>query len=103
MDSIVNKLTEIEDAASAIVRHAEEQKEVLNREYEEKRRVFDQELETSTQKRLDDIQRGLDIRISSLLSDQSDSGAETLWALRKDYEEKHTEYAHEILKKITEV
>ena len=32
MDSIVNRLTEIEDAASAIVRHAEEQKEVLDQE-----------------------------------------------------------------------
>ena len=29
MDSIVNRLTEIEDAASAIVRHAEEEKEIL--------------------------------------------------------------------------
>ncbi len=32
MDSIVKKLTEIESAASAIVRHAESQKEVLERE-----------------------------------------------------------------------
>ena len=39
MDSIVNKLTEIEDAASAIVKHAEEQKEVLNREYDEKKKA----------------------------------------------------------------
>ena len=38
MDSIVNKLTEIEDAASAIVQHAEDQKEALNKEYDEKRR-----------------------------------------------------------------
>ena len=45
MDSIVNKLTEIEDAASAIVQHAEDQKEVLNKEYEDKRKAFDAELE----------------------------------------------------------
>ena len=42
MDSIVNRLTEIEDAASAIVQHAEDQKEELNREYEEKRKAFDE-------------------------------------------------------------
>ena len=41
MDSIVNRLTEIEDAAAAIVQHAEDQKEELNREYEEKRRGED--------------------------------------------------------------
>lgn len=45
MDSIVNKLTEIEDAASAIVQHAEDQKEALDKEYEEKRKAFDAELE----------------------------------------------------------
>ena len=35
MDSIVNKLTEIEDAASAIVQHAEDQKDVLDKEFSE--------------------------------------------------------------------
>ena len=37
MESIVNRLTEIEDAATAIVQHAEDQKEALNKEYDEKR------------------------------------------------------------------
>ena len=32
MDSIINKLTEIEDAASAIVAHAEDQKTALDNE-----------------------------------------------------------------------
>ena len=63
MDSIVNRLTEIEDAASAIVRHAEEQKEVLDQEYDET----------------------------------------LIRTLQEEYEEKHTEYAQEILRHITEV
>lgn len=45
MDSIVKKLSEIESAASAIVEHAEAQKEVLDHEYREKRNRFDTELE----------------------------------------------------------
>ncbi len=55
MDSIVNKLTEIEDAASAIVQHAEDQKEALDKEYEEKRKAFDAELEEKTQARIRSI------------------------------------------------
>ena len=55
MDSIVNKLTEIEDAASAIVAHAETQKEILDREYEEKRKAFDADLEKQTQARINAI------------------------------------------------
>ena len=38
MDAILDKLTEIENAASAIVRHAEEQKDVLGQEFDEKRK-----------------------------------------------------------------
>ena len=48
MDSILDKLTEIENAASAIVRHAEEQKDVLDQEFDEKRKKFDEELENKT-------------------------------------------------------
>ena len=33
MDSIINRLTEIEETASSIVEHAEEQKAVLDKEY----------------------------------------------------------------------
>ena len=39
MESIINKLTEIESAASAIAEHAKLQKFVLNKEYEEKQYI----------------------------------------------------------------
>ena len=103
MDSIVNKLTEIEDAASAIVQHAEDQKEVLNKEYENKRKAFDAELEKETQLRIDAIRSGLEEKTSGILDSQSGSSTEFIAALEKEYEEKHTEYAREILRRITEV
>ena len=103
MDSIVNKLTEIEDAASAIVQHAEDQKEVLNKEYENKRKAFDAELEKETQLRIDAIRSELEEKTSGILDSQSGSSTEFITALEKEYEEKHTEYAHEILRRITEV
>ncbi|HIZ81296.1 MAG TPA: hypothetical protein H9722_04280 [Candidatus Mediterraneibacter pullistercoris] len=103
MDSIVNKLTEIEDAASAIVQHAEEQKDALNKEYEEKRRVFDEELEKQTEARLKTIRADLEEKTSHVLDSQNDSSTELIRALQKEYEERHTEYAREILKRITEV
>ena len=103
MDSIVNKLTEIEGAASAIVQHAEDQKDVLDKEFSEKRRAFDEELEQKTQDRLNAIRSRLKEKTSRLLDSQSDSSTETIQALQKEYEDRHTEYAHEILKRITEV
>ena len=103
MDSIVNKLTEIEDAASAIVAHAETQKQALDREYDEKRRAFDEELEKQTQARINAIREALEKNTSDILDSQNGASTETIRALQKEYEEKHTEYAHEILRRITEV
>lgn len=103
MDSIVNKLTEIEDAASAIVTHAETQKEVLEKEYEEKRRAFDEELENRTQARINSIREELEKNTTGLLDSQNGESTEAIQALHKEYEQKHTEYAHEILRRITEV
>lgn len=65
MDSIVNKLTEIEDSASAIVQHAEDQKEALDKEYEEKRKAFDAELEEKTQARIRSIREELEQNTSA--------------------------------------
>ena len=103
MDSIVNKLTEIEDAASAIVTHAEAQKQALNKEYNEKRKAFDEDIENRTQERLRAIREDLAKNTAGILDSQNDASSETIRALHKEYEEKHTEYAHEILRRITEV
>ena len=81
MDSILNKLTEIESAAVSIVQHAEAEKSILDEKYDEKRRQFDLELESETKKQIQAIQD----------------------ALQKEYEENHTLYAQKILRKITEV
>ena len=52
MDSILNKLTEIESAAVSIVQHAEAEKSILDEKYDEKRRQFDLELEAETKKQI---------------------------------------------------
>lgn len=103
MDSIINKLTEIEEAASAIVRHAEEKKAELDKEYDEKRRKFDSELESRTQERLRTIREELERSTSGILESQNDASAAAILAMQKEYEERHTEYAREILRRITEV
>lgn len=103
MDSIVNKLTEIEDAASAIVQHAEDQKEALDREYEEKRKAFDAGLEEKTQARIRSIREELEQNTSQILDSQTGQSDAAIEALQKEYDQRHTEYAREILRRITEV
>ena len=103
MDAILDKLTEIENAASAIVRHAEEQKDVLGQEFDEKRKKFDEDLENKTKARLEKIREQLEKEQSRVLNSSSGASEDTICSLRKEYEENHTEYAHEILRRITEV
>lgn len=103
MDSIVNKLSEIESAANAIVTHAEAQKDVLEEEYQKKREEFDTKLEADTQAKIDQIRQALEEKTSSTLGNQSGSSSDTIDAIKKEYDEHHTEYANKILAKITEV
>ena len=97
MDSIINKLTEIESAASAIVQHAEAEKSALDEKFDKKRMDFDKELEADTQRQIQGIRDKLE------LSGQSQESQDELDALQKEYDEKHSDYAHEILRRITEV
>ena len=103
MDSILNKLTEIESAAVSIVQHAEAEKSILDEKYDEKRRQFDLELESETKKQIQAIQDDLQRQTSQILASQSDESLAQIHALQKEYEENHTLYAQKILRKITEV
>lgn len=103
MDSIVKKLTEIESAASAIVNHAESQKEVLEREYQAKRKAFDDSAEKKTMAQIKSIRDALEQDLKALSDVQSGGYDDSIAALQKEYETMHTQYAQDILKRITEV
>ena len=85
MDSILNKLTEIESAAVSIVQHAEAEKSILDEKYDEKRRQFDLELEAETKKQIQAIQDDLQKKTSQILSSQSDESLAQIHALQKEY------------------
>ena len=83
MDSVVDKLAEIEEAAEAIVRHAHDKKSDIEKELQKEREEFDRETEEKTRGRL------LAIRQEN--------------ELKKDFEQNHAAYARQILKKMIEV
>lgn len=103
MHTIVKKLTEIESAASAIVRHAESQKEVLEHEYQAKRKSFDEGMERKTMAQVEKIRHELEQNLKKLSDDRENCSDDSITALRKDFEESHARYAQDILKRITEV
>ena len=82
MDSIIEKLSDIENTAEAIVEHAEAQKYEIEKKVQAKRDQFD---------------------MDQILEEQREKNRSTIDNLRKEYEENHSAYAQEILKHIIEV
>ena len=60
MESVVEKLADIEMTAEAIVEHAEAQKKEIEKEIQRKRDQFDENLESETQVQLDQIKAEAD-------------------------------------------
>ena len=68
-----------------------------------KTRSLDLEQREALKARLEKIREQLEKEQSRVLNSSSGASEDTICSLRKEYEEKHTEYAHEILRRITEV
>lgn len=103
MDSIVEKLAEIEKTAEAIVEHAEAQKYEVEREIQAKRDAFDRELEMNTREEVERIRAEAKEQMDQALEEQRLKNRSAIEDLKKEYEERHTRYARQILKNITEV
>lgn len=103
MNSIVSQLSEIENAAAAIVDNAESQKVVLEKELQDKLTQFDTDLEKDTKKRLEAISSKLEEQKTEELKKLREENERIISALNREYEIKHEDYAREILKTITEV
>lgn len=103
MDSIVNKLSDIESVAEAIVEHAEAQKPLIEKEMQEKRDQFDAKLEQDTQEKLLSIRTELKSKTDSILDEQRTKNSDTIDSLLKDFDQNHTKYAQQVLIRITEV
>lgn len=102
MDTIVKKLSEIEHAAEAVVAHAEEQKSELEKEIQARRDAYDAELEQKTQKELLAIRSGLEKQMEEVLKKQEDKNQSAIEQMRRDFEQKHTVYATDIVRHIIE-
>lgn len=103
MDSIVEKLADIETTAEAIVEHAQVQKSEIEKRIQAKRDRFDQELEEETQKKLEGIRQEADAKMERILAGQRDKNRSMIEGLKEEFEENHKEYAQEILAHIIEV
>ena len=99
MEQILNKLSEIEATANAIMQDAARQKKALSEEAEKQTREFDAALdkETEIQKIREDLAREKDARINELRAETEDQ----LSRLDAYYEANHESLCSELFQKIT--
>lgn len=102
MESIVEKLAEIEKTAESIVEHAQARKTEVEREIQAKRDDFDRKLDAYTKAELEKIRTQAEAQMDQVLEEQRIQNRSEIERLNAEYEKNHTRYAREILKKITE-
>lgn len=103
MDSIVSELSEIESAATAIVEHAEAQKETLGKEMKARTIQFDMDLDADTKKKVAEISAALEADKSTQLAKLKKENDELLLTFHQEYETQHETYARAIISHIIEV
>jgi tRNA (guanine-N7-)-methyltransferase len=89
MESVINKLAEIETAATKIMQAAENQKKLQDEQQEERIAKFDADLEAETAKRIEEITTKLHSTTDADQKKQRDSAAELLSSLDAYYEQNH--------------
>ena len=103
MDAIVNRLAEIESAAAAIVKHAEEEKDELEQEMRQKQKKFDEELKSLTEQRLTEVSKKAESQISAEKERLKRIQESKILQMKKEYEQSGEQYAREILERISGV
>ena len=100
MEDIINKLAEIEAAASKIMDDVSEQKKQLALEYDQAIQDFDRSIDEETRKKTAGIREGLETQMKEKLAHQEAETARTLEEMEKHYTECHTALAKQIYNRI---
>lgn len=103
MNSVIEKLAEVETTAEAIVEHARQQKGEIEKQIQEERNQFDHDLEQETQEKLEKIKAKSQLEVEKVLDRERKKNQTAIDDLKREYEENHDIYAEEIVRHMIEV
>jgi len=96
MDTVIEKISEIESAATSIMDNANERKKAFAKDMEERTAAFDAQLEAETNKKIEELRAGMEINMNHRLEKQRSDSQKLLRAMEKRYEDHHTQYAENL-------
>ncbi|MCI5648807.1 MAG: hypothetical protein MR332_05145 [Fusicatenibacter sp.] len=100
MESVINKLAEIESAAFRILQGAENQKKLQDEQQDERIAKFDAELEATTESRIRQIKNNLQSKTDADQRKLQTAAAELLSSLDIYYKQNHGTLSSQICEKI---
>lgn len=98
MDTVIDKLSEIEAAAQAITDEANTRKKAFAQEMEQKTADFDAELEKETSARICKVQESMEADMNRKLAQQKADSETLIRRIAENYEKKHETYAEALFK-----
>lgn len=101
MDTVIEKISEIEAAAAAIMDEANEQKKDVALKMQERTASYDAQLEGETKDEIDKLRAAMEIEMNQRLEAQRKDCRNILEAMEQRYEEHHVQYVEELFKKMT--
>ena len=103
METIAEKLSEIEMTARSIVDGAQEQKHQMEMKMQKQRDTFDADMEKETNEKILKIQSDLATKMENLLKKQEEQNNNEIEVLKQDFKEHRSEYARQILERVIKV
>lgn len=103
METIAEKLSEIEMTARSIVDGAQEQKHQMEMKMQKQRDTFDADMEKETNEKILKIQADLATNMENLLKKQEEQNNNEIEVLKQDFKEHRSEYARQILERVIKV
>lgn len=102
MNNMIDKLSNIEHDATAIMDAANARKKEIAKEMEDKTSVFDKQLEADTAARLSDLRAKMEVDMQAKLSKQKSDADKVLVMMNENYQNNHETYARQLFKAMIE-
>lgn len=102
MDTVINKISEVESAASAIMDEANNQKKAFADSMNDKTLAFDRDLETETDKKLEALRTKMELEMKAKLAEQKEFAEHFMMKLEQNYDECHSQYVDRLFQELLE-
>ncbi|NBH72334.1 ATPase [Clostridiaceae bacterium] len=101
MNTVIKKISEIEDAASAIMESANASKKAFAQEMEVHIREFDQDLEVHTNQGIEEFRKRMEAEMDQKLEQQRLESDRLLQKMEQDYEKSRSQYIGQLFQELT--